>query len=248
MLPSLRERAVDAVEVMDDPNCDADTLRRTYANFKYVNAVVSGLRHSYRHDIRPRLSADVPHTLLDIGSGGGDVARSLARWAARDGLLLAITAIDPDARAHDYATSRPALPGLVFRRAWSADLVAAGERFDIVLSNHVLHHLGAAELGALLVDSERLSRGIVLHGDIERHPLAYLGFALGTWPFFRRSYIRADGLTSIRRSFTRRELAAVAPPGWTVRRERPYRLMLTWPAPGSGPATTSVGEGRGRHA
>lgn len=248
MLPNLRERAVDAVEVMDDPNCDAETLRRTYANFRYVNAVVSGLRHTYRRDIRPRLSADVPGTLLDIGSGGGDVARSLARWAARDGLLLEITAIDPDARAHEYASGRPALPGLVFRRARSADLVAAGERFDIVLSNHVLHHLGAAELGALLVDSERLSRGIALHGDIERHPLAYLGFAVGAWPFFRRSYIRADGLTSIRRSFTRRELAAVAPPGWSVRRERPYRLMLTWSAPGAGPETTRVAEGRRRHA
>ena len=248
MLPSLRERAVDAVEVMDDPDCDAETLRRTYANFTYVNAVVSGLRHTYRHDIRPRLSADVPGTLLDIGSGGGDVARSLARWAARDGLLLEITAIDPDARAHDYATSQPALPGLVFRQARSAELVAAGERFDIVLSNHVLHHLGGAELGALLVDSERLSRGIVLHGDIERHPLAYLGFAVGTWPFFRRSYIRADGLTSIRRSFTWRELAAVAPPGWAVRRERPYRLILSWPAPETGRETTGVGEGRGRHA
>ncbi|WEO76511.1 class I SAM-dependent methyltransferase [Cryobacterium sp. SO2] len=233
MLPSLRERAVDAVEIMDDPHCDPDALARTYADFRLVNAVVSGLAHSYRRDIRPRLSATRPHTLLDIGSGGGDVARSLARWAARDGLRLSVTAIDPDARAHAFATGRPALPGLEFRRALSGDLVLAGERFDTVLSNHVLHHLGAAELGALLADSERLSRGLVLHGDIERSPLAYAGFGLGTWPFFRRSYIRADGLTSIRRSFTYPELVAAAPPGWTVRREVPYRLVLRWAAPGT---------------
>ena len=234
MLGKLRDRAVDAVEIMDDPDCDAETLRRTYANFRYVNAVVSGLRHTYRRDIRPRLSATAETSLLDIGSGGGDVARSLARWAARDGLRLTVTAIDPDARAHDYASSRPALPGLEFRRALSSDLVAAGERFDIVLSNHVLHHLSGTELGALLVDSERLARGLALHGDIERAPLAYLGFGLGTWPFFRRSFIRADGLTSIRRSFTWRELAAVAPLGWSVRREVPYRLMLRWQAPPAG--------------
>lgn len=237
MLPSLRERAVDAVEIMDDPHCDADALRRTYADFRLVNAVVSGLRHSYRHDIRPRLSATRPHALLDIGSGGGDVARSLARWAARDGLRLTVTAIDPDARAHAFATGQPPVAGLHFRRAHSGDLVAAGERFDTVLSNHVLHHLGAADLGALLADSERLSRGLVLHGDIERNPLAYAGFGLGTWPFFRGSYIRADGLTSIRRSFTYAELAAAAPPGWSVRRERPYRLVLRWSAPGAAVAT-----------
>jgi 2-polyprenyl-3-methyl-5-hydroxy-6-metoxy-1,4-benzoquinol methylase len=233
VLPTLRERAVDAVEIMDDPGCDPEALRRTYADFRLVNAVVSGLRHSYRRDIRPRLSASRPHALLDIGSGGGDVARALARWAARDGLRLTVTAIDPDARAHDYATGQPPMPGLEFRRAHSGDLVSAGERYDTVLSNHVLHHLGAADLGALLADSERLSRGLVLHGDIERAPLAYLGFGLGTWPFFRDSYIRADGLTSIRRSFTFAELEAAAPPGWTVRRERPYRLVLRWRAPGA---------------
>jgi 2-polyprenyl-3-methyl-5-hydroxy-6-metoxy-1,4-benzoquinol methylase len=233
VLATLRERAVDAVEIMDDPHCDPARLRQTYADFRLVNAVVSGLRHCYRRDIRPRLSASRPHALLDIGSGGGDVARSLARWAARDGLRLTVTAIDPDARAHDFATGQPALPGLEFRRAHSADLVAAGERFDTVLSNHVLHHLGAADLGALLVDSERLSRGLVLHGDIERAPLAYAGFGVGTWPFFRGSYIRADGLTSIRRSFSFAELAAAAPPGWSVRRERPYRLVLRWSAPGA---------------
>ena len=247
MLLTLRERAVDAVEIMDDPHCDAEALQRTYANFRYVNAVVSGLRHTYRRDIRPRLSAGTGTSLLDIGSGGGDVARSLARWAARDGLRLSVTAIDPDARAHAYATGRPPLPGLEFRRALSSDLVAAGERFDIVLSNHVLHHLSGAELGALLVDSERLSRALVLHGDIERSPLAYVGFALGTWPFFRRSYIRADGLTSIRRSFTWRELAAVAPPGWSVRREVPYRLMLRWQAPAAAEPHRAA-EGRRAHA
>ena len=236
MLPTLRDRAVDAVEIMDGPDCDPDTLRRTYADFRLVNAVVSGLRQTYRRDIRPRLSATRPHALLDIGSGGGDVARSLARWAARDGLRLTVTAIDPDARAHAFATGGPPLPGLEFRRASSGDLVGAGERFDTVLSNHVLHHLGAAELGALLADSERLSRGLVLHGDIERAPLAYAGFGLGTWPFFRDSYIRADGLTSIRRSFTFTELVAAAPPGWSVRRERPYRLVLRWSAPAAAPA------------
>ncbi|WP_308287688.1 class I SAM-dependent methyltransferase [Cryobacterium inferilacus] len=247
MLPTLRARAVDAVEIMDDPHCDPDALARTYADFRLVNAVVSGLRHSYRHDIRPRLSATRPHRLLDIGSGGGDVARSLARWAARDGLRLSVTAIDPDARAHDFAVAQPPLPGLEFRRAHSGDLVTAGERFDTVLSNHVLHHLGAADLGALLADSERLSRGLVLHGDIERAPLAYAGFGLGTWPFFRRSYIRADGLTSIRRSFTFAELSAVAPPGWTVSRERPYRLVLRWTAPAAATGQAPAKE-EGAHA
>ncbi|TFB53395.1 class I SAM-dependent methyltransferase [Cryobacterium tagatosivorans] len=230
-LPSLRVRASDAVELMDDPACDPERLARTYADFRIVNAFVSGWRGMYRRDIRPALSRSRPRTLLDIGSGGGDVARALARWAARDGLLLQVTAIDPDARAHAYATGLPPLPGLTFRRALSSELVAEGARFDFVVSNHVLHHLGAAELGGLLVDSERLCAGRVLHSDIERSRPAYLGFGLATWPFFRGSFIRADGLTSIRRSFTAAELRAVLPGGWKVTREVPSRLVLRWEPP-----------------
>nr|WP_183323743.1 class I SAM-dependent methyltransferase [Cryobacterium roopkundense] len=231
-LPDLRVRADDAVEIMDGP-CDPDMLTRTYADFRVVNAVVSGWGTVYRREIRPALSTTRLTTLLDIGSGGGDLSRSLARWAARDGLRLSVLGIDPDARAHAFCLGLPARPGISFRRAFSSELVAEGQSFDFVVSNHMLHHLGPAELGALLVDSERLCRGRVLHADIERSRHAYLGFSLGTWPFFRRSYIRPDGLTSIRRSFTARELRVAAPPGWRVTRGLPSRLVLEWSAPGA---------------
>lgn len=232
-LPSLRVRAHDAVEIMDSPLCDPAMLTRTYRDFRVVNAVVSGWRGIYRRSIRPALSTTTETTLLDVGSGGGDVSRALARWALRDGLRLRVTGIDPDARAHAFATGRPPTAGLSFRRALSSDLVAEGARFDFVISNHVLHHLDGAELNALLADSEVLARRRVLHADLERSIYAYLGFAVSTWPFFRHSYIRPDGLTSIRRSYTVHELWAAAPAGWVVSRGRPSRLVLGWKAPGA---------------
>ena len=230
-LPSLRVRAHGAAEFMDSPQCDPAMLTRTYRDFRVVNAVVSGWSGIYRRSIRPGLSTTTETTLLDVGSGGGDVSRALARWAVRDGLRLRVTGIDPDARAHLFATSQPTIAGLSFRRALSSDLVAAGEYFDIVVSNHVLHHLSVDELTGLLVDSESLARRRVLHADLERSNLAYLGFAAGTWPFFRHSYIRPDGLTSIQRSYTAYELRAVVPAGWTVSRGMPARLELSWRAP-----------------
>ncbi|MDJ0348107.1 class I SAM-dependent methyltransferase [Cryobacterium sp. PH29-G1] len=232
-LPSLRVRAHDAVEIMDSPLCDPAMLTRTYRDFRVVNAVVSGWSGIYRTRIRPALSTTTESTLLDVGSGGGDVSRAIAGWARRDGLRLRVTGIDPDARAHAFATSQPTIAGLSFRRALSSDLVAEGARFDFVISNHVLHHLSAAERHGLLEDSEELVRGRVLHADLERSTYAYLGFAVATWPFFRHSYIRPDGLTSIRRSYTAHELWAAVPAGWVVSRGWPSRLVLSWDAPGA---------------
>lgn len=234
---SLGSRDASLAEIMDNPDCDPDLLRRTYAQFRFVNPFVSGWRSIYRRDIRPRLSGTRASVLLDVGSGGGDVARALARWAARDGLRLTVTGIDPDARAHEYASSLPRPSGLSFRQAFSSELVAEGARFDFVVSNHLLHHLSATELGGLLFDSERLCGpdGQALHADIARSRFAYLGFALGTWPFFHRSFIRADGLASIRRSYTVAELRAVAPRGWRVTAGLPSRLVLRWSALRSDP-------------
>ena len=233
----LAERDESATELMDEPGGDVATLERTYERFRLINAVVSNQRAVYRRWIRPCLSATEVRRVLDIGTGGADLPRALLRWARADGLRLEVTAIDPDERALDWALRQPAEPGLVLRRVSSADLAKAGERFDVVTSNHVLHHLDGRQFGALLADSERLAGdgGIAVHGDIERTRLGYVGFALGTLPFernlFAGSYIRPDGLTSIRRSHTAAELAAVLPAGWRVRRGIPSRLEVVWGAP-----------------
>lgn len=226
ILPDLARRDDAAVERMDDPDCDEAALHRTYAQFRLVNAAVAGWRATYRQQLRPMFRTRGTTTLLDVGSGGGDVARALAGWAASDGHRLEITAVDPDPRAHAWATSRPTTPGLTFRRAASGDLVAEGRRYDLVVSNHLLHHLDAAQLAELLADSQQLARVRVLHSDIARHRWAYALFSAATLPFFPGSFIREDGLISIRRSYTPEELRAVVPSGWRVLSRRPWRNLL----------------------
>ena len=140
ILPPLDARDQEATEEMDDPGCDPHRLARTYSAFRIVNALVAGWRTTYVRDLRPRLRGRGANTLLDIGCGGGDITRALARWARRDGLTLRATGIDPDPRAHAWASRQPDVDGVDFRRVRSEDLVAEGARFDLVVSNHLLHH------------------------------------------------------------------------------------------------------------
>lgn len=225
VLPALDRRDTALVERMDEPGCDRETLFRTYADFPSVNRVVGGWRLTYLTHLRPRFTGPV-HTVLDIGAGGGDVARDLIRWAADDGVRLDLTAIDPDPRAAAYVDTLPPVDGFTYRRSSSTELADEGARFDFVVSNHVLHHLSAAEFGSILADSERLARVAVVHSDIRRSPAAYVLFAAFTAARFRTSFIREDGLTSIRRSFRADELRGLVPPGWAVAQQVPFRLLL----------------------
>ena len=225
---SLKDRDVDAIEDMDRSDCDLQRLNRSYARFPVVNGLLSGWHRIYRDRFRPILASTGTASVLDIGCGGGDVARSLAGWAARDGFSLLVTAIDPDQRAYDFASRSPAVEGVRFRQAHSAELVAEGSAFDIVLSNHILHHLDADQFTAVVRDSEVLAKRLVLHNDLKRSNAAYLLFAAGFWPLGIGSYICGDGLVSIKRSFTAAELQRAAPAGWSVERNGPWHNLLVY--------------------
>jgi 2-polyprenyl-3-methyl-5-hydroxy-6-metoxy-1,4-benzoquinol methylase len=232
----LGRRATGLTELMDDPDCDPDALTRTYARFALVNRVVAGWRAIYRSRIRPGLSADRTTTLLDIGTGGGDIPLALARWARRDGLALRITGIDPDPRAIAYTSALPADPDVEFLAASSSDLVGDGRRFDLVTSNHVLHHLDDAGLDALLADSAALAPR-VLHGDIARGRVAYSVYGPLSKLVARGSFVHVDGLRSIRRSWTPVELALRVPAGWRVEGALPSRVLIVRdPGARGGPA------------
>ncbi|RPE78890.1 MULTISPECIES: class I SAM-dependent methyltransferase [unclassified Frondihabitans] len=226
--PSLRARETSALELMDDPDCDVVALDRTYRHFALVNCVVSGWRRIYERRIRPLATASPsPLTVLDIGSGGGDVARALAAWSRRDGHPISVTAIDPDPRAHAFALSLPPDDGVRYERTASRALVEEGRVFDVVVSNHVLHHLAGDELTALLDDSRVLARRLAIHNDIARSRTAYAAYSAVTRVGFAGSFIRPDGLLSIRRSYTPAELRSRVSGGWRVERLQPARLLLT---------------------
>lgn len=225
----LKERDTTSKEQMDDPNCDRRELFHTYEQFSVINSLISRWNHIYQQRIRPACTNQAKtYTLLDIGFGGGDLPIKIYRWAKKDGIRLHITAIETDRRAYEFVQHLQVPPAITFRNVSSTDLLKEGKKFDFVVSNHLLHHLTEGELLHLLDESKKLSAGQVLFNDIERSDPGYLLFNVLSRLIFRSSFITQDGLTSIRRSYTARELRNTVPEGWKVHRIVPYRLLLSY--------------------
>lgn len=221
----LSKRDAGLRELMDDPHCDPRRLQATLRRFGLVNRLVSGWDKVYRTSLRPTFTdLKRPARVLDLGSGGGDVIERLAGLAARDGFDVHWTGADPDPRSHTAALRRR-VPQATFLCTDAQALIDHGETFDLVISNHVLHHLEPEELLEFTQASRELSSGKVLHNDIARGRLAFCLFAVGITPFTPGTFLRVDGLRSIRRSYQGHELSAALGPEWKVTTPVPFRLI-----------------------
>jgi len=224
----LSQRDTTSKERMDDPNCELTELENTYQQFATINSLISQWHKIYRNEIRPLLVTSSPNTLLDIGFGGGDIPLKLANWASSDGFDLQITAIDPDPRAFNFIQQIETPDNVEFLQCPLSELDPATRQFDFIISNHLIHHLTKNQLHQLLRQAKLLSTRKVIFNDIHRDDVAYLLFSLFSRPVFRSSFITEDGLTSIKRSYTKNELSKTVPEQWQVKTLFPFRLLLTF--------------------
>jgi 2-polyprenyl-3-methyl-5-hydroxy-6-metoxy-1,4-benzoquinol methylase len=222
----LKHRNPDLVEWMDRSDCDKELLFRTYRQFTYINRLLSGWKKIYKKHLKPVLNKIKGNaTILDIGCGGGDVLRILNKLCREDGFKVHFTGIDPDQRSIEYVSGLEWPDNIQFKPVFSHTLVNAKQRFDIVISNHVMHHLQEEELINICTDASYLAKKLVIFSDIERTDIGYGLFSIVAPLIFRKSYIVKDGLISIKRSFRKEELQNLIPDDWSVQRQFPFRLL-----------------------
>ncbi|HHF7376076.1 methyltransferase [Legionella bozemanae] len=79
------------------------------------------------------------------------------------------------------------------------------ENIDIILLNLVCHHLDDEELVSLLIKAHETTHKAMIINDLHRNFIAYWLYKMIS-PLFRNRLITHDGLLSIQKSFTRKEL------------------------------------------
>ncbi len=216
-------------EVLDHPDADPRVVRDSLHDIARSNRWFGGW-WAVRHGL-DRLLAGIPPgrtlTLLDVGTGLGDLPRAAVPWAAGRGLTLRPMGLERHRTAAALAGERgvPTLLGC-------AGALPIGDRsVDIVIASQLVHHLAPEAIVAFCRDAGRIARLGVVIADLRRSRVALAGFWIGSRLLGFDRATRADGLTSVRRGFDAGELAALLTrAGVSARVERTpgFRLVATW--------------------
>jgi Methyltransferase domain len=195
-------------ELMDTEAVDYASFRRCLAELAQANALSLAYRPTLAFfkllSREARFPKDRPLTVIDAGSGYGDMAREVDGLARKRGYSLSIAAIDMNpwaARAAAEATEpfRPI-------RWVTADLFEyRNEPADVIISSLFAHHLPDSQLIRFIAWMEASTKVGWFINDLERHPLPYYFLKFAFWATRRHRFMRHDGPVSVASAFKRRD-------------------------------------------
>ena len=149
-------------------------------------------------------------TILDAGTGGGDMPLAFARHAA-NGTRWRVMALDVRGEVLEVAASRlDGHEGMTLMVGDVRSLPLADEAVDVAHASLVLHHLDPDEVGAALRELARVSRRGVVINDLRRGIGAFTVTAATVLALARGRYTRHDGILSARRAYRVDELDRIA--------------------------------------
>ncbi|MDQ0111252.1 2-polyprenyl-3-methyl-5-hydroxy-6-metoxy-1,4-benzoquinol methylase [Paenibacillus harenae] len=195
------KRAVEQ-ELMDDFTIGGDELREALRHLRRLNRIFAAAAPTLYGIERLYIEADKPTRLsiLDIGSGSGDVNRRLLQWADANRIEIAITLVDITTEACEEAIELFQAEPRV--HVTQSDLFDVPERsVDIVTGTQFLHHFSDDELPAVILKMLAIARIGVVINDIHRHWLAWAAVWLMARFLSSNRYILNDGPLSVAKGF-----------------------------------------------
>lgn len=192
-------------ELMDEPCSYADfrDCVRDIASTTWITRAYTPTLRFVQQALATH-TGDRPLHIVDVGSGGGDMLRRIARWAHRHNHAVQLTGIDLNPHATRAANELSASHRFAQGTDWrTGDIFTdpATQIPDLVLSSLVTHHMRDEEIIRFLRWMEaHATRGWFI-SDLIRSPRAYRLFSILSRFMRWHHFVRLDGLVSIRRGF-----------------------------------------------
>lgn len=142
-------------------------------------------------------------TLVDIGSGGGDMLEVFRQWAEKKGIDIDLYGVDLKPDCVDYARSH-LTSSLTFIQDDYQNIHKHLDHIDYLHACLFTHHLSEQQIISLIQFA--IKRNIVLIiNDLERNIVAYYAIKLLTVLFSKSYLVKNDAPLSVLRGFKKRE-------------------------------------------
>lgn len=216
------------VEILDDPSTDSALAVRSLRDVAKANLLFGGRRAIVAELERLVPASQSSSSLLDVGTGLGDIPSSATARLKRKQVALTTIGVELD-----HALAREASGKCSHVVVGSAmQLPFRSASIDFVTCSQVLHHFTGNDAVALVRECTRVARRAVIVGDLRRSWLAVAGlwassFLLGFHPVSRH-----DGIVSILRGFTVEDLTELVHQSTgidpRVRKRLGWRVTAVW--------------------
>jgi SAM-dependent methyltransferase len=231
LLADLAQRNLQA-ELMDEPDLDPEVHRRALGGLARLNRWSRSAEILWPAVRRAARAAGLgaPGTrlrVLDVASGGGDIALRLCAKARQAHIALEILGLDISPVAVEYARGRAraaAAPVAFEVHDVLKESLPGG--FDVVMSSLFLHHLAAAEAARLLRSMAAAAGRLVLVNDLRRSRPGYLLAHVACRLLTRSPVVRVDGPRSVAGAFSLDEIAKLCNSAGLA----PVRIARRWPS------------------
>ncbi|UOQ98973.1 methyltransferase domain-containing protein [Hymenobacter sp. 5317J-9] len=218
-------------ELMDDLTLASEALRQNLDELETINTWLGGYQPVLNALSRlwPRFPPGRPLRVADLGSGGGDTLRQVARWARKKGLNVELVGIDANEFMLDYAATKSQdYPEISFRQFDIFSPEFQAQNFDVLTCSLFCHHFTDDELVTLLRQWQEQAQVAVVINDLHRHWLAYHSIKWLTRLLGGSYLVRHDAPLSVARAFRREDWEALLARAGITRYELRWRWAFRW--------------------
>ena len=211
---------------MDDMSIGGEPLDQALRELDMINAKLGGYSTSLQgiRILAQHLPQTETLTILDVGSGGGDLLNIVSSIRAN----TKMTALDLNQNACEYAAREH--PSLHVVQGSVLALPFRDRSFDIVHASLFLHHFTESQLNEILQSLSAVARYGIVINDLRRSVFAYIGITLLTRLFSRSNMVKHDGPLSVSKGFTKKELqqlcSTLSSVSISIRRRWAFRWLV----------------------
>jgi ubiquinone/menaquinone biosynthesis C-methylase UbiE len=222
-------------ELLDDPRADPRLVGKELRDIARLNAWFGGTRAVVR-ELEPFLRMGAGDegpgtrrtwTLLDVGTGSGDIALAAMAAARRHRIDLTPMGVELNPTAARIASAA----GVSTIVADGNALPLGPRSVDVVVASQVLHHLPRPVAVRWIATFDRVARRAVVLADLRRSRVAMAGVWAASVGLAMSGVTRHDAVVSLKRGYTKAEFDEMlrqAGVRTVARYRRGARIVAAW--------------------